>query len=355
MKIMQVIPYFCFGGAETMCENLTYALRALGHQVVVVSLYDEQTPIAQRMEKAGVEIHYLDKKLGLDGSMVGKLRKLMVQHKPEVVHTHLDVVKYAALAAKLAGVKTCVHTVHNVAPMEAPGKLPRLVNLLYFHLGWAVPVALSGLVQETVASYYHLKREKIPVIYNGIDLSRCHPKSGYDSGDVLTLVHIGRFNQQKNHQGLLEAFRSLREKFPCRLELVGDGELRPQTEALARELGIQDWVCFRGNQEDVHPYLEQGDVFVLPSLYEGMPMTLIEAMATALPIVASRVGGVPDMLEDGKSARLVSSAEEFCQACEALAADPALRERLGREALAQSRRFSSHAMALQYARLYEQT
>ena len=81
MKIMQVIPYFCFGGAETMCENLTYALKDMGHQVVVVSLYGERTPISRRMEEAGVKIHYLDKKLGLDLSMVGKLKKLMTQEK----------------------------------------------------------------------------------------------------------------------------------------------------------------------------------------------------------------------------------------------------------------------------------
>ena len=100
MKILQVIPYFCFGGAETMCENLTYSLRSLGHEVTVVSLYQERTPIAQRMEETGVKILYLDKKLGLDISMVPKLMKIMRQEKPDVVHTHLDVIKYATVAAK---------------------------------------------------------------------------------------------------------------------------------------------------------------------------------------------------------------------------------------------------------------
>ena len=79
MKIMQVIPYFCFGGAEIMCENLTYALKNAGQEVFVVSLYNEQTPIARRMEEAGIRIVYLDKKLGLDLSMVPKLIKLMRQ------------------------------------------------------------------------------------------------------------------------------------------------------------------------------------------------------------------------------------------------------------------------------------
>ena len=128
MKILQVIPYFCFGGAETMCENLTYALSNLGHEVTVVSLYQERTPISQRMEDAGVKILYLDKKLGLDLSMIHKLVKIMKQEKPDVVHTHLDVIKYAVAAAKLSGVKRCVHTVHNVAHEEAEGRLQKIVN-----------------------------------------------------------------------------------------------------------------------------------------------------------------------------------------------------------------------------------
>ena len=128
MKILQVIPYFCFGGAETMCENLTYALRDLGHDVMVVSLYDDQTPIACRMEAAGIRIRYLDKKLGLDLSMVPKLITIMKQERPDVVHTHLDVIKYAAMAAKLSGVSRSVHTVHSVAHKEAEGILQKIIN-----------------------------------------------------------------------------------------------------------------------------------------------------------------------------------------------------------------------------------
>ena len=93
MKIMQVIPYFCFGGAEIMCENLTYALKNAGQDVFVVSLYAERTPIAQRMEEAGIRIVYLDKKLGMDLSMVPKLAKLMGQERAEGGETQLGVMK----------------------------------------------------------------------------------------------------------------------------------------------------------------------------------------------------------------------------------------------------------------------
>lgn len=354
MKIMQVIPYFCFGGAETMCENLTYALKNMGHSVVVVSLYGERTPISRRMEEAGVKIHYLDKKLGLDISMVGKLKKRMLAEKPDVVHTHLDVIKYAAAAAKLAGVPRCVHTVHNVADKEAEGRAQKRINGFYFSHGWSTPVALSPEVQKSIAAFYGLPEQKIPVIYNGIDLSRCLEKRNYTLQNPAVLTHIGRFNEQKNHDGLLRAFALIHQKFPhTRLNLLGDGELLVQTQALAKTLGISDSVDFLGSQSNVYPYLQKSDLFLLPSLYEGMPMTLIEAMGTGLPIVASKVGGVPDMLVGGESALLTDCApESVAQAAEALLADETLRTRLGKAAKAASETFSSAHMAESYVRVY---
>lgn len=355
MKIMQVIPYFCFGGAETMCENLTYALKALGHEVFVVSLYNERTPIAERMEAAGVRIVYLDKKLGLDLSMVPKLRRIMKREQPDVVHTHLDVIKYATAAAKLAGIKKCVHTVHNVADEEAEGRAQKLINGFYFSHGWSVPVALSPEVQRSIAEFYRRPMDRIPTVYNGIDLSRCLPKTDYSLGETIVLTHIGRFNEQKNHGGLLRAFQRIHARIPqCRLDLLGDGELLEPTKALARELGIFDSVRFLGSQTNVYPYLQQSDLFLLPSRYEGMPMTLIEAMGTGVPSVASAVGGVPDMIEDGESGLLTTcDPEDVAQAVLRLLEDQMLREKLGRNALRESGRFSARHMAKQYVRVYQ--
>ena len=354
MKILQVIPYFCFGGAETMCENLTYALTKLGHSVTVVSLYNEKTPISQRMEAAGVRIFYLDKKLGLDVSMVPKLTKIMRQVKPDVVHTHLDVIKYAVAAARLSGVKRCVHTVHNVAHEEAEGKLQKIINTTYFRLGWSVPVALSPEVHRTIVSFYGMKEEKVPVIYNGVDLSRCLPKTDYALSKPVQLIHVGRFNYQKNHRGLLDAFAMILQKNPdCCLNLLGDGELRPEVEAYAAELGIREKVVFHGSQSNVYPFLHNADVFLLPSRFEGMPMTIIEAMGTGLPVVASAVGGVPDMLKNGESGLLVS--QEPCEVADAvwtLLEQEQLRRKLGETAGKDSEQFSAEHMAASYCNIY---
>ena len=306
MKVLQVIPYFCFGGAETMCENLTYALTKLGHRVTVVSLYAERTPISERMEAAGIRVRYLDKKLGLDLSMIPKLAKIMAEEKPDAVHTHLDVIKYAVAAARLKGIRRCIHTVHNVAEKEAEGRIQKLINGTYFRLGWSVPVALSPEVRDSIAAFYGMDKEKVPVIYNGVDLSRCLPKTEYGAQE-LKLIHVGRFNEQKNHKGLLDAFALVKQQLPdCRLDLLGDGELREETENYAKQLGLRDSVSFLGNRGNVYPFLQAADIFLLPSRYEGMPMSIIEAMGTGLPVVASAVGGVPDMMKDGQSGLLVT-------------------------------------------------
>lgn len=355
MKILQVIPYFCFGGAETMCENLTYALRAMGHEVTVVSLFPERTPISSRMEAAGVKLLYLDKKPGLDISMVSKLKAIMKQERPDVVHTHLNVIKYAAVAAKLAGVKQCVHTVHNVANQEAEGTLQKILNKFYFTLGWSVPVALSPLVQGTIEEFYQLPHSKVPMIYNGVDLSRCMPKENYAPGKPFTFLHIGRFNEQKNHKGLLEAFQKVLVQYPdCRLKLLGEGELLEETKELAKALKIEANVQFLGSSTNVYPHLHDADAFLLPSNYEGMPMTIIEAMGTGLPIVATAVGGVPDMLTDGESGLLTPvEPDAVADACIRLIENPQLREMLGRNAGRESRRFSAAFMAEEYAKIYQ--
>ena len=354
MKVLQVIPYFCFGGAETMCENLSYGLAALGHTVTVVSLYNEQTPIAQRLEQAGIRVVYLDKKLGLDFSMVPKLVKIMRREKPDVVHTHLDVIKYAAAAAKISGVRRCIHTVHNVAYEEAEGRLQKIINTVYFKLGWSVPVALSPEVLRTIVSFYGLKEEQVPMIFNGVELGNCRPKEQYSLGEPACILHVGRFNDQKNHKGLLEAFAEIVKSRPnCCLKLIGDGSLQQEMEQYAEKLGIREKVSFLGNQTSVYPFLQEADVFLLPSKFEGMPMSIIEAMGTGLPIVASAVGGVPDMLRDGESGMLVSiDPKEVAKAVLTVLEQEDLRKKLGTNALADSRRYGAEYMAQHYAAVY---
>ena len=352
MKIAQIMPEFGLAGAEIMCENLTYELRNAGHEVVVVSMYDYHSAITDRLEAAGVEIRYLGKKPGLDPSMILKMYRVFRETGVQVVHTHRYCAQYAMPAAMLAGVKHRVHTLHSVAPKENKRMARKLSRFFYHHCN-LIPVSLSALVRESVVEEYKLKSEAIPMIFNGINLSKCFPKEGYAREGNFKILHIGRFSQEKNHVGLLTAFQKFHHNHPdSELWLIGDGPIRPDVEAFAKEQGLEQEVKFLGLQSNVYGFMHDADVFALTSNYEGMPMTLIEAMGTGMPIVATRVGGIPDMLDDDSALLVPLDMDQVAEAFERYYRDEELRRNRGREAAKHAVRFSAQAMAENYLKIY---
>lgn len=336
-----------------MCENLCVALKNAGEDVIAVSLYSENTAITDRLSRKGVRIEYLGKKPGFDASIIIKLVHLFKKEKPDVVHTHIYASKYALPAAVIAGVKKKVHTVHSMAQKEQ-GSLGKKINTFMYRYCGVVPVALSSEVKKTIGEVYGLQENIIPVVYNGIDLSKCIRKNCYEATGVFTIVHVGRFMKVKNHKTLIQAFAGFAKKREnVRLQLLGEGELLNEMKDLAVKLEVADKVEFLGLQSNVYPYLNKADVFCLPSEYEGVPMTLIEAMGTGLPIVASNVGGIPDMLVNGENALLVEpNATAVETAIEKLYSDVEFRIRLGNAAALRSEEFFAEAMASGYIKIY---
>lgn len=352
MKIVQVMPDFGLAGAETMVENLSCGLAAEGCDVLVISFFDLHTAITERIENRGIKIKYLGKKRGFDPSIISKMRKIIKAYQPDVIHTHRYVLPYAFLASMGFKAKR-VHTVHNVAQKEQT-KVGKNINRVLFRYFNVVPVALSKEIQRTIQEVYGLPDNRIPVVFNGIDLSRCIVKESYARKDTFTVLHIGRFMDVKNHELLLRSFARFKgQHSDARLQLLGDGELKENMMQLAGQLNITDAVEFAGLQSNVYPWLHNADVFILPSKFEGMPMTLIEAMGTGLPIIASNVGGIPDMLSSQKEALLIEPKEEkIIEALEMVYSDAKKREYCGRNALQRSSLFSSQAMARKYLQLY---
>lgn len=353
MIIIQVMPEFGLAGAETMCENLTYELQSLGHKVIVISMYDYHSAITERLEKSGIDVRYLGKKPGLDFSMIWKMKKIFNETKADVVHTHRYCAQYAIPAAIIAKVKHRVHTVHNVAEKEN-GKFARKFNKFFFKHCNVIPVALSKLIQDTIVEEYHIKKERVPIILNGADLSKCISKEDYSVNGNFKILHIGRFSEQKNHIGLIMAFKIFHDNHAdSELWLIGDGEKKAEIENYVAENNLVFCVKFLGLQSDVYGYLHNADMFTLPSNYEGIPMTLIEAMGTGLPIVATKVGGVPDMLANHKDALIVdNNCESIVAAFDNYYISREMREMFGKAAKERAISFSSTAMAGGYIKLY---
>ena len=354
MKVILVIPTLELAGAEVMCKNLALELKKENHDVVVLSLYHHETALTNVIRSRDIRVIFLDKKPGLDITIIGKLKKVFMIEKPDVVHTHLDSLKYSFVAAKLAKVPKCIHTVHNLAEKEAD-KYARVIYRFAFKLGKVIPVALSEEVQNSIIDVYGIEKNNIPVIYNGIDLDACIQKQSYTNNPKIIFINVARFMHQKNHRMLINAYKKLTEQVDdTELWLVGKGQLLDEIRQQAERLHIISRVRFLGERTDVLQLLNRADVFILPSLYEGMPMTIIEAMGTGLPIIATSVGGIPTMIEhdvDGclvecDEGELVEAMRKMCNYKE--------RERMGKKAAEMATlKFSVKSMTEGYCRLYD--
>lgn len=225
------------------------------------------------------------------------------------------------------------------------GKIVRILAFRY-RIGGVVPVAIAEEVARTIEQVYGYKNP--PIIPNGIPTDEYSPNPeqrvqfrathGVEP-EAIVIVHVGRFVGLKNHALLLQAFAQLQSSQPLYLWLVGDGELRPQTEQIAQELGIADRVRFWGVRSDVADILNAADIFTLPSQYEGNPMAVMEAMAAGLPIVATAVGGIPELVAHGVSGLLVPNDDVAAlrKALQHLIDAPEARHAMGQAALQRAR------------------
>jgi glycosyltransferase involved in cell wall biosynthesis len=363
MRILQLIPTLWVGGAERMVATLARRLRGSGHAVGVVSMFGPSASgasIDPDLASEGIEVHFLDKRHGVDPRMIPRTARVLADFEPDVVHTHLGVLKY--LLPALAAARGCrvVHTVHNLAEREVE-RPSRLIQYLAFR-SRVVPVAIGEAVAESVRRVYRLRTCR--VIPNGIAVSDFAPSPqvrkearaelGIAPGAPVFLA-VGRFNPQKDQATLVRAFASSRLRAAgARLLLVGDGELRAEAERLARALGASDRVRFLGVRADVPRLLAAADVFVLSSRWEGNPLSVMEAMAAGRSVVATAVGCVPELVPEG-AGRVVppGDAAALEAAMLELANDPPLAHARGAVAAEIARtRFDVSQMTRAYEDLY---
>jgi len=358
---MQLIPTLVVGGAERMVATLSIHLRRWGHDVAVVSMYPPfDTWIEKELHEEGVPITHCGKRRGLDLRVIGRIRRAIIELRPDVLHTHLYVLKYAVPA--LATTRRCrvVHTIHNVADKEVD-RPSMILQHVAFRAG-VVPVAIGQSVAESVRRCYRL--DPAHIIPNGIPVARFAPPRGAREEVRVSLgvpprapvfASVGKLEPQKNHRALLAAFASERlASLGAHLLLAGDGILRRDLEGEARVLGCGDRVHFLGVRSDVPRVLAAADAFVLASRYEGNPLCVMEAMAAGKAIVATAVGCVPELVVDG-AGRLVPP--EDVSALEAalfeLASDAGKAQAMGMAAGRAAARFDDVLMARAYEQVYQ--
>ena len=214
----------------------------------------------------------------------------------------------------------------------------------------------SSEMARFATDYYRAPSERVSVVYNGVDAERFMACRNPRRSGGPVVGTVGRIERQKNLDVFLEAAECFRRSQPgARFEIVGEGSDRPRLERRVGELGLSDAVSFKGTTDDVPGFFSRLDQFWLTSDWEGTPNVVLEAMAAGVPVVATRVGGTPEVVEQGRTGVLVpaSDAAAVCSAALALAADPARASRMGDDArIAVIERFSLQRMAERTATVY---
>jgi len=328
------------GGVEEVVLALARRLDPQEFRLALAAPAPLLDAFAPDLADVSIETQAVEAESWLRRDQIARLSAFIGRFRPDVVNPHLF--RSTAVAGPIArwhGARV-VETYHGregwrqgiISGRFLPDRLvSRLVDRV---------IAVSEAARAFLVDGKGYDARKIVVVPNGRDLSVYRPgvggqavrkEFGFDRATPLVGV-VGRLEPQKGHTDLLHAWPSVLAEFPdARLLLVGEGSLRATLEHQARERGIAASVVFAGFRTDVPRVLDAVDVVALPSLYEGMPLTAIEASAMAKPVVATAVDGTPEVIRDGRTGRLVPPREPdaLSRALRALLRDPAAAQRMG--------------------------
>ncbi|HTT13505.1 MAG TPA: TIGR03088 family PEP-CTERM/XrtA system glycosyltransferase [Burkholderiaceae bacterium] len=369
--IAHVIHHLVTGGLENGLVNLINHLPESRYRHAVICMTD-YSDFRRRIRRSDVDVVALHKSSGLDVHAQRELYRLFKRMRPAIVHGRNLSALDALLPAALAGVRVRVHGEHGWDESDPSGLnrrfiwLRRLYSPLVSHY-----VALNGDLEAYLTERVGIRPVRVSRIYNGVDLKRFKadgagarallPPEFSDSG-LFIAGTVGRLRIVKDHANLARAFvravaADAEARRRMRLVIVGDGQCEGEVRRILEQGGVTSLAWFAGDRADVAQLLAAFDLFVLPSLAEGVSNTILEAMATGLPVLATRVGGNPELVDDGMSGRLVPAADDRALASAMLEYmhDPARRAaegRAGRERV--ERRFSLERMVAGYDDLYTQ-
>ena len=360
VKIVHVVYRFDTGGLENGMVNLINRLDENAYQHTIVTMNGHSPEFAKRIKTNNVSFADLNKKDGNDPGVFIRLNSLLKDIKPDVLHTR----NMATLEMQLVGwwrrIPLRIHGEHGWDVNDMHGqnrtyqKLRRIMRLFTHQY-----IALSKEANDYLLDIIHVNPKRVNHICNGVDDSKFSPQS--TENDIFTFGCVGRLAAVKNHVLLAHAFVKTwktcqQQDIPVRLNLIGEGDCRKEVETIFNQAGCMDSVWMPGNRGDVAELMQDFDAFILPSLAEGISNTILEAMASGLPVIATSVGGNCELVDDTVSGYLVpaDSADTMADKMIGLVTNKTLVEQMGnkgRERVEQ--KYSMHSMTKAYDALYQ--
>jgi sugar transferase (PEP-CTERM/EpsH1 system associated) len=367
--VAHIVFSFDYGGLENGVVNLINGLREDAYRHAIIALTTSYG-FEDRIRKRGVVVHTLNKRDGKDPWAYLRLFRLLRQLRPSVVHTRNIGTIEGALLARLAGVSRCIHGEHGWDVFDPDGSskkyraLRRVANPAINRF-----VTVSRELEQWLTSKVGIAADKVQRICNGVDTERFRPGSasarrllppGILSPNATVVGTVTRFSPIKDPLNLVHAFieaHSAPGGEELRLVMIGDGPLRKEAETRLREAGLSDRAWLPGSRDDIPELLREFDVFALGSLREGISNTVLEAMSTGLPVIATATGGTRELVENNATGLLVPPADPGALAASMIeyGRDAHLRRAHGSAGRARAvRDFSLQRMLADYDALYRQ-
>lgn len=290
IKIVFTIGTLLIGGAEKFLVNLISKLDRNQYDIYVIVLDKKNnTFLEKELEDNKVKVFYLNKKEGFSLKTFYRVHKILKKIKPNIIHGNIGGMIYSLPYVFLNKNIKVIHTTHTLASIEY-GKVKRFLLKYFYKKKKILPVVISKINKEDFLKTYKISKSLVYLIPNGIDLSKFKNEHIFSS-NIIRLGHIGRFEEVKNHQVIFEVYENLRKKgYNVSLVLIGDGSLYDYYKNKYQD------VLFIRSTNDVSNYLENIDFFIFPSKYEGLPLAVIEAMASGCVIIASNAGGLNELI-----------------------------------------------------------
>jgi len=365
LTVCQVLHSLNVGGAEMLAARLARQLRG-ACQFRFVCL-DELGTLGEALRGEGFPVDVLERSSGLDWGCAWRLARLLRRAQVDVIHAHqYTPFFYAMMARQLYRRAPIMFTEHGRHFPDYPRRKRIWFNRLMLGRRDRV-IGVGKAVGDALTANEGIPAPRVEVIYNGIDTdafagrgddrNALRRELGLGADDFVAIL-VARLDYLKDHATAVRTIERVAPSVPqARLVLAGEGPERAKIESLVRELGLGEHVRFLGLRKDVARLLPVADVFLLTSISEGIPLTVIEAMAAGLPVVSTRVGGLTEVVEEGVTGLLAAAGDDRALAkhLHDLAHDPALCRRLGqRGRLRACERFSESQMHARYLHVYRE-
>ena len=369
IKVVHILHKFTYGGLEVVLVNMINSMKDQGFEHTIISLKDYSPEMCSRIDEE-IEVYSINKRDGKDLRSYWALRKLLRQVNPNIVHTYnIGAIDYVISSLMMKGILR-FHSEHgrDISDPTGANKKYQLIRRLLSPLLKKI-IVVSNELADWLTKDVGIKSHKIVTIYNGVDINKfkqCNfdakkllKEKLFNTNDII-IGTVARLDPIKNHILLIEAYSRLIKRRPnikAKLIIVGDGPCSEQLHNLILRYELEDNVIMPGSMINITEVMAALDIYVQSSIAEGVPMTILEAMSSSVPVISTDVGGISEVIDDKVEGLLVPSKDVDAMECaiESMLLDEQIRKEYGGNARMKIENvFSVAKMGENYKKLYMQ-